>query len=205
MRPRDGGRRRGVRGRDGARRAVRRSRSGSSLGRRGAGPHGIGAPGRAGARPARGALASRPSRGLGRRDRVACSLQRGCTASTCTGPAASGPAAPFADDAPAPPASAGSGGRPRRRPRRRACATRPIRGPGSRRRRAGRGFSYRTADGEHDPRPRRPAPDQGAGRPAGLDGRLDLPATRRPPAGDRARRARAQAVPLPRPLARAAR
>ena len=44
-----------------------------------------------------------------------------------------------------------------------------------------------------------------AGHPAGVEGRVDLPVPRRPHPGDRHRRGRAQAVPLPPALARAAR
>jgi hypothetical protein len=72
--------------------------------------------------------------------------------------------------------------------------------PGFRRRRAGRGFSYRDT---HD----RPIRDRetlarikALAIPAGLARCLDLPLPERPPAGDRARRAGPQAVPLPRPL-----
>ena len=71
--------------------------------------------------------------------------------------------------------------------------------PGITRRRTGRGFSYRDRRRRDDPRRRdvlrriRALAD-----PAGLDGRLDLPRSGRPSAGDRARRARPEAVPLPR-------
>ena len=70
--------------------------------------------------------------------------------------------------------------------------------PGITRRRSGRGFTYRDAEGatirdrETIGRIRR------AGHPAGLDRRLDLPVAERPPPGDRPRRPRPQAVPLPR-------
>ena len=63
------------------------------------------------------------------------------------------------------------------------------------------------------PRRRRPPRDRSrhapahprAGDPAGVDGRVDLPVAQRSRAGLRPRRARAQAVPLSRPLARDAR
>ena len=79
-------------------------------------------------------------------------------------------------------------------------------GPGIRRRRARPGLRLRR-------RRRRPrstsrrccARIAELGDPAGLGGRVDLPVPARPPAGDGHRRRRAQAVPLPRRLARAAR
>ena len=75
-----------------------------------------------------------------------------------------------------------------------------VNGPGYRRRRAGRGFAYyderRRAD---QGRPGRP--DPGAGHPAGLAGRLDLPLAQRAHPGHRGRRRRPAAVPLPRPVA----
>ena len=67
--------------------------------------------------------------------------------------------------------------------------------------RRARASATATPTGAHDPRPRGPRPDPGAGHPAGLDRRLDLPVAERPPAGDRPRRPRPQAVPLPRALA----
>ena len=51
----------------------------------------------------------------------------------------------------------------------------------------------------------RPCAGSGARHPAGLDRRLDLPLAERPSPGDRPRRARAQAVPLPPALADPAR
>ena len=66
---------------------------------------------------------------------------------------------------------------------------------------------YRDEDFAYSTRPaaRRRADAHELGHPARLEGRLDLPVTRRPPAGDGHRRRRPQAVPLPRRLARAAR
>ena len=78
-------------------------------------------------------------------------------------------------------------------------------GPGIRRKRHGSGFSYVDDDGRADRRARRARADRRAGDPARVGGRLDLPLPERPPAGDGHRRRRAQAVPLPRRLARAAR
>jgi hypothetical protein len=51
-----------------------------------------------------------------------------------------------------------------------------------------------------DPRPRDAGTHQGAGDPAGLDRRLDLPFADRPPPGHRTGRPRPQAIPLSRPL-----
>jgi hypothetical protein len=92
--------------------------------------------------------------------------------------------------------------------------------PGIRRRRAGEGFRYLKPDGSaladattlarirrriragrRDHARAHPPP----GDPAGVDRCLDLHERRRPPAGDRSRCARAQAVPLSRALARSAR
>ena len=78
-------------------------------------------------------------------------------------------------------------------------------GPGIRRRRRGRGFGLR----RRGRRPRRRAggarADRRAGDPARVGGRVDLPVSERAPPGDGHRRRRAQAVPLPRRLAYAAR
>ena len=74
--------------------------------------------------------------------------------------------------------------------------------PGISRRRRGRGFEYRDPDGARIEDPEVIAADRRAGDPAGMGGGVDLPGSARAPAGDRARRGRAQAVPLPRALAR---
>ena len=101
--------------------------------------------------------------------------------------------------------------RPRRRPirwprrRRSDCGTSATPVPGLRRRRAGKGFRYRGRRRPAGPRPRDPAADQGAGDPAGVDRRLDLPVAPRAHPGHGPRREGAQAVPLPSPLARGAR
>jgi hypothetical protein len=105
------------------------------------------------------------------------------------------PAGPHAEGSPAPRRR----GRPRRRPgirlgrraRHRARPPRPRLLVPPPRRVAGRR--------------RRPRPHRGARDPAGLGGGLDLPLARRAPAGHRPRRGRAQAVPLPPPLAGAPR
>ena len=77
--------------------------------------------------------------------------------------------------------------------------------PGIARRRAGRGFSYRAADGSTIRDSAVIARIRALADPAGLDRRLDLPRPARPPPGDRPRRPGPQAVPLPRALARASR
>ena len=92
------------------------------------------------------------------------------------------------------PARGGEGGRSALRLGR----ARPASGAGSR----ARASPYVGADGRAVEGPRHARAHPLARDPAGLDGRLDLPARERPPAGDRARRARAQAVPLPPALAR---
>ena len=68
--------------------------------------------------------------------------------------------------------------------------------PGISRRKRGKGFSYRDAQGK-PVAARRVAEIKALAIPAGVDGRVDLPLAQRPPAGHGARRARAQAVPLP--------
>ena len=78
-------------------------------------------------------------------------------------------------------------------------------GPGIRRRRRGRSFSYEEPTGEPVERPRGAGPHPGAGDPAGLEGRVDLPHPHRPPPGGRDRRRRPPPVPLPRGLADPAR
>ena len=55
---------------------------------------------------------------------------------------------------------------------------------------------------DDDRRPRGDRPDPRARHPAGVEGRLDLPPPQRPHPGDRGRRGRAQAVPLPPAVAR---
>ena len=86
----------------------------------------------------------------------------------------------------------------RGRLRRADCA-----GPGIRRIRRGRGFSYEDGRGV-DRRRGDAGADPAAGDPAGLEGSLDLPRPLRPHPGDRLRRSGPQAVPLPRALAAAA-
>ena len=78
-------------------------------------------------------------------------------------------------------------------------------GPGIRRRRRGRGLRLRRRRGPARRRARGAAADRRARDPARLGGRVDLPVPERAPAGDRHRRRRAQAVPLPRRMAYAAR
>ena len=68
---------------------------------------------------------------------------------------------------------------------------------------AARSFRYRDAKGRMAARRRRDLAHPATGHSARVHRRLDLPAAQRPPAGHRARRARAQAVPLPRRMARA--
>ena len=74
-------------------------------------------------------------------------------------------------------------------------------GPGIRRVERGIGFSYHEEDGERITDKATLERIRVACDPARLDGRLDLPAPPRARAGDRLRRRRAQAVPLPRRLA----
>ena len=95
--------------------------------------------------------------------------------------------------------------RERRRAGRRACATPPTRSRASRAaRRAAASATARSAAGVVEQRaPARAHPR--ARDTAGVDERVDLRGRARPPAGHRPRRPRAQAVPLPRRLARAAR
>ena len=78
-------------------------------------------------------------------------------------------------------------------------------GPGIRRVRRGRGFGYVDERRRARRRARGAGADRRARDPARLGGRLDLPVPERAPPGDRHRRRRAQAVPLPRRLARAPR
>ena len=78
-------------------------------------------------------------------------------------------------------------------------------GPGIRRRRRGKGFEYLDADGARIDRAERDRAHPRARDPARLGGRLDLPLSDGPHPGHRHRRRGAQAVPLPRPLARAPR
>ena len=87
----------------------------------------------------------------------------------------------------------------RGRLRRADCA-----GPGIRRIRRGRGFSYEDGSGGSYCGRGDAGADPRAGDPARLEGGLDLPRPVRPHPGDRLRRSRAQAVPLPRALAAAA-
>ena len=114
---------------------------------------------------------------------------------------------------PQPRASAGAGSGyallawppPRPSPAPRACAAPTAPGRASRRRRHGRGFRFLDRDGEpvEDKEVLRAHPR--ARDPAGVGGRVDLPLPGRPHPGDRRRRRRAQAVPLPPALARAPR
>ena len=78
-------------------------------------------------------------------------------------------------------------------------------GPGLARRGRGRGFEYLDESGKRvtDAAVRRAHPR--ARHPAGVDGRLDLPASQRPHPGRRDRRRRAPPVPVPRRLASPAR
>ena len=77
--------------------------------------------------------------------------------------------------------------------------------PGIRRRRRGRASSTSTTTATGSTTPRCSSGSASSAIPPAWDGRLDLPLPDRPHPGDRHRRRRPQAVPLPRALARAAR
>ncbi len=77
--------------------------------------------------------------------------------------------------------------------------------PGWTRHRAGRGFSYRDADGVTIRDKEARGAHRRAGDPTRMDRRVDLPVARWSPSGHRQGRSRSQAVPLSRPLARAPR
>ena len=77
--------------------------------------------------------------------------------------------------------------------------------PGISRRKAGRGFTYRTARGGDVAGERQLARIRALGDSARVDERVDLRRRARAPAGDGTRRPRAQAVPLPPRLAHAPR
>ena len=77
--------------------------------------------------------------------------------------------------------------------------------PGLTRRKHGQGLHLPRRRRRAGHRARGPRADRRARHPAGLEGRLDLPGRARAPAGDRDRRRRPQAVPLPPAVAHAAR
>ena len=104
-----------------------------------------------------------------------------------------------------------AGGARRARRRRPSTGRRPdwsgsaTTSPGSGASGVGDGFRYRGTDGRLIRKAAELRRIRAPGDPAGLRAGLDLPAAERPPAGDRARRARPQAVPLPPRLAAGAR
>ena len=153
----------------------------------------VGRPRRRGRRPrgrAQPARGVRPAR-VPRRERAPGARARGRSAGSTGG---SGACAEFAQ--------AAGRGNDRAMARLRRV---DLNGPGHQSPPARRRLGVLRRGRREDRRPRDARPDPRAGRPARVDGRLDLPVPERPHPGGRRRRGRAQAVPLPPALARAAR